>query len=1176
MPILDIDGQRRIQIDDSFLSMTPEQQNATVDEIAKALGITPRQPTQAGQSAQPAQGPWTKYQKPLEGPWTKYQQSGQNGQMAAPGAQARRLVEFEGRQIDVPGDATDDEIRQILNTPAGQASPPASTAPRSNTVADFQKGTGAFAPEPLMGASQPAQRQQSPVAGLFDDLIPQQPAQPRGNYTLADVEDALRNADAAGDVDAARQLADEIVRLRGLPPKQAAPGLFDDLIPQKAATPQVNQGLDAPTYLGQSSARGVAGLAGAPVDLMSSAMNVGLMGADALAEIFGGNVDTRITKPVLGSQWIRETVGDAYEGAGGTIVPPEAVSPGVRITGEAIEAGTGAALGGLGLASGAAQTAAKAGTRLGRGLTALAQPYRNSVRPVVGDTVTGAGSGAAVGAYDEVLPESAKDAIGPIGPLAAALAGGVGAAGTQAVAQGTADRLGNVFRNVVEGRADPASPYFDDIGRRFTRQEMDEAARAAQVQASDPVAAARRIREASGELADAASPGSMPTTGALSDDIGLTALEREARVRNPVPFAERDRAVATRAGDLARSVAPDGSVSRDFTDTADQMFADRVAGAKGQLVAAKTAQTAAGKQARLRAEPIAREAGQGVPASQRLDAEIVGKSMRPMQERKNAAFEAIDPDRTVVRDARPLIQAAEEIRDSLGRLNDPSSVLPTRTLDRIVALGQRETTREIPTGLVDEGGLPITRQETATAGGTGTITYGELNALRPELGAALIKARAAGDFVLADNIQALQRAINREGARLASEATPAGQRAAEAQRIYSEEFAPVWNTGPGDAASRFRRDVNADRAGRTLSPPSATAERFLRPGEPEKAQSLRRIIQSLPDGQTAQAEARRYLTADLAESGVVDASAGMLRPDMLRRWRNKWGASLDVVPGFRDELDDLLRKSEIDAMANSRLAGEVRAAEGRLDSVTQNKGALGLVLGKDPVNAVTSVFGAGDPERAMRDIVSEIGSNRRASDGLKSSVVDYLVNSVGGPNLSRTADKSRPLDFGKLENLFSRHERTLAEAFTPEEMSTLRRAHRLLAPKEALQQPGRGSRYESAKGEQAWRLLEGGLKAHFGVLKGGGILRTIRIFVASLPRNDDAVNDILVRMHFDPELASHLLTRSVSAGSPQWNQKLNKLLAIATGARENVEEDGADAPGPLELTIRGTDARAWQ
>ena len=52
MPTLNISG-RRVTVDDSFLKLSPEQQNATVDEIARSLGVIPAfsQPQSAAQAA---------------------------------------------------------------------------------------------------------------------------------------------------------------------------------------------------------------------------------------------------------------------------------------------------------------------------------------------------------------------------------------------------------------------------------------------------------------------------------------------------------------------------------------------------------------------------------------------------------------------------------------------------------------------------------------------------------------------------------------------------------------------------------------------------------------------------------------------------------------------------------------------------------------------------------------------------------------------------------------------------------------------------------------------------------------------------------------------------------------------------------------------------------------------
>jgi hypothetical protein len=953
---------------------------------------------------------------------------------------------------------------------------------------------------------------------------------------LPELEDALRNADAAGDTAAAQQLADEIVRMRGSGAEQQQPAPVQAAQPLphpgQNAMPPVNQGVDAPLRVLQQGNRAIADVIGAPVDIATMGLNTVLAGADLASRPFGGSVETRIENPFMGSDWIAGLTSDLYESAGGNVVPREAVSPAVRAGGEATRFGMGALAGSSALASKAGQAAAQAPGAVARVLGPLAAPYRNSPKPMVGDAAAGAGAGIAASGYEDYAPESAKEFLGPFGPFLASLIDGVGGSSTQAATSGALDLGKNAARSIAVGSGDPMAPTNPVTGAKaFSRAEMDEAARAIQAQASNPKSAAGTMAETMAGFRQDVSPGQLPTSGVVSEDPGLVLLEREARARNPKAFLERDQATNARAGEIVRSNSPAGADPRDFTDSADAAQQAKETIAQQHLMAARSAEAQLSEAAHRDAAPIAATAGQGVAASQRLDSMLVDGSLKPMQARKNTAFATIDPDRSVVRDASPLIDAAQSIRDSLGRLNDPSSVLPTRTLDRIAGLS-------------------------AASGGDGTITFGELNALRPELSAALGKARTAGDFALADNIQALQAAIHRETDLLAAETSAPGQRAADAQRIYREEFAPTWNVGPGDEATRFRRDVNVDRNARTQSPPSATAGRFLRPGQPEKAASLQRIIATLPDQSAAQKEARQFLVADLAESGAIDPARGHLRPDALRRWSNQWGASLDTVPGLKVEVDDLLAKTDAAALQSGRLANDIRAAEMKLDDTIKNKGALGLVLGKDPINAVGAVFNSGDPETAMKDILREVGTNMRAKDGLQAAVVDYVTQKTTQPAVQKTADGSRPVDFGRLENLFNRHEKTLATVFSPEQMNALRRAHKLLKPQNAIKQTGAaGSLYENKKSEHAWMMLEGGLKARYGVLKGGGILRTVRIFVSTLPNRDEAVRDIVLRMHFDPELAVHLLGRNVPVSDPVWNAKLNRLLAVAAGGRSSGDDE---------------------
>jgi hypothetical protein len=50
---------------------------------------------------------------------------------------------------------------------------------------------------------------------------------------------------------------------------------------------------------------------------------------------------------------------------------------------------------------------------------------------------------------------------------------------------------------------------------------------------------------------------------------------------------------------------------------------------------------------------------------------------------------------------------------------------------------------------------------------------------------------------------------------------------------------------------------------------------------------LRRIIENSAYPKAGHKAARDYLLADMAEGGVVDQEAKVIRPDALRKWRDK-------------------------------------------------------------------------------------------------------------------------------------------------------------------------------------------------------------------------------------------------------------------------------------------------
>lgn len=434
------------------------------------------------------------------------------------------------------------------------------------------------------------------------------------------------------------------------------------------------------------------------------------------------------------------------------------------------------------------------------------------------------------------------------------------------------------------------------------------------------------------------------------------------------------------------------------------------------------------------------------------------------------------------------------------------------------------------------------------------VSVGDIVAVWPEISRAIDQARRSQNMVLADNLQALRDGLNNAIEIAANEGNEAAQRAMAARQNFADTLGTTFGRN-APVSQQLRRDYNLNRGGRSETPPSQTAGQYLRTGQPERATELQNIIAKSASPEAGQQAVQDYLMADLAATGVLDRS-GYLRPDAMRRWIDKWGRALDIAsPDTRAMVDELMVQAEAGQAVRGEMASELRAAAARLSDAEKNKGAFAFVLGNNPANAVNAIFQGGDPEMAVRQILDQIGTNAAAMDGFKAAVREYMTERMTTSAVGATTDGSNPLAFGKLDTLFKRHEETLALIFSPEEMNALQASRAFLRPLNNLrQQATPGSATAERTTQQFWNLLEVGLKARYGVLKGGGLLRTIRLWAKTLPNNDSAVNQIMTQMMFDPELAKHLLRMPRSQiDTPRYNRRLNQLLGLAEGARKDQE-----------------------
>ena len=295
--------------------------------------------------------------------------------------------------------------------------------------------------------------------------------------------------------------------------------------------------------------------------------------------------------------------------------------------------------------------------------------------------------------------------------------------------------------------------------------------------------------------------------------------------------------------------------------------------------------------------------------------------------------------------------------------------------------------------------------------------------------------------------------------------------------------------------------------------------------------------------------------------GVLTDNAE-IRFDKFKQWTDKNRATINQFPELAREVDGELSRAQRGGALSKSLADDVTNAKAGLKTTETElrRSALQSAIGNNPENAVASIMGSGDPEKRMAEMVGRLKGNKDASDGLKAAVRDWIRQKTGTTARIVGDPETRPVSRANLEKLFNEHEKTLAAIYTPAEMNVLRQAHKLLGAEANLDvRATSGSNTfdkvmaaQKSDVDQRKRMLEAALKVKYGVLKGGGVFRTINLFLAALPDGNRGLENLLFEMQFNPDLAKHLLTVPVKdVDSPSWNSKLNTLMAVVAGARES-------------------------
>lgn len=745
--------------------------------------------------------------------------------------------------------------------------------------------------------------------------------------------------------------------------------------------------------LGAGTQQGIADVAGAPVNLATGALNLGIRGVNAIT---GADIPT-IQHPFGGSESIREGLGAAVGATGA----PDLANATPQTTGERIAMAAGRGAASMAVPGVAAEAALARTWAEGESFGKAALEMVRGTGPV-SNALMGAGSGIG----SEVAQEAAPDSLKPVAAMVGGLVGG-GLVPTGAM---LADAAGAVGRHAWQDAFDPAEV---------------RAARIILAKAADQDSFRQALAEgapavAGGEDGAMNLAGSPPTTFQATGDLGIGAFERAvaSKPEGVAMFAAlRERQNAARLAALQSHADP---------TAAGQAVSDYV---KGQLQAITTEHAAnVTAAADGLADSLTQAGGTNFD-----DAAGYGNALRaPLdtlhgqaKAQTSALWRAIDPDMAAPVATGPLkdatvgllkdipstarAPAGEEgdIFDTIGSLGPVTSfgemaALRSRLTDAIMA--ERRSAASSPT-VLRRLAITLDNVDETLAG-----TAGEIAAESPGQAQA-VTARLqdeAADWMRQARANARQRAAS-PGTTL-GDGNPAGGDNAGGGAIFrpasgaeipggGQPGADAGGQGvpaaglPEEVAARYaaarqstattketfsRGPVGATlRAGPTFGSFNMGASNVPKNlfDRPEALQAFVRAAGSDPE---AMAQMQDYAAFSLRRAAVRD---GRLDPGKYENWVATHQYALRQFP-------DLAAK--FSGVANAQAALDDTLAAQKVALANFQEGAARHFLGNlDPVQAVARTIGNATQ---FGDVVSMMRGNADALAGLKRATVNWMLN----------------------------------------------------------------------------------------------------------------------------------------------------------------------------------------
>ncbi|PTM54860.1 hypothetical protein [Phreatobacter oligotrophus] len=889
-----------------------------------------------------------------------------------------RIIEFEGRRIEVPADATDAEIATILEGPAGPPSahkaaekptPGASgfievEAP-DGTIVEFPAGTPYDVMTqamrqrfggPQTGPASPA----APNYGVtFDDLIPR----PGSQITFDDLIPQTPTQRAMAEQNAMTRppTPQSVAEIAARPP---APRTWGD-----TASDAWNYAASTGAIMGREGRRVIAMAAGAPVDLVNNLPRVPAMAQAAvnwaipaarnlpqipdpgrISDMGGGR-----TEPFGGSESIDRALGAPIDVVEAVMRPPQGDVQGPQmpwregpVPQDAFQRVAGRIGGELGAAMIPAAGALAVAGRVGReGARQMGPVARFMVEPAAVDPTgfvrrEAANAGAAglgAGIANEAVGNPQRgdnfvsDFAGSMGGIATLGAGKaiIGAGGNALSALFGGGRYADeVAREAVASRIMANS---SEIGRQMTEGRP--------IDTSPLVEALRRPSQAETLI-----PGYQANIADRTGDPSLATFAFNQDMRSPGAANSRTARNEAAVSSTMDRMAPDGDPA--------QFRAALQSGRDVQIAEA----TAAARQA----EAGFAAASQQVQPTMR-DATARGSSIRSaLQDRADAVqTNVVQPawepmNQPVPTDVNPLVQRFAQ-RDATLPANDAARFRPAEA-DVVKGMAPDAAPAPVSTGLLDASGQPIMRQPPAP---DPRVPMSEITAVRGGLSDDIMAAERAGRLNEARVLRGYRVDVDaaiKEA--LPAELAGAYENARALTRDFKDRFARQ-GTAIGDTLMRREGGMYA-------LDDSAVPARFVQPdsGRVNDFRALMREVGTDPRARNGVAD---EILADVQSSGLLQ------RPEQLQRYMNERGIMLGEFPELRQKLQAAAEASR--GMTAAQQAA--RETEQRLTTPGRSAVASYLKYADEAtVDAVRTITTGPRPAEAMRELLDAAGNTPEA------------------------------------------------------------------------------------------------------------------------------------------------------------------------------------------------------